>query len=114
MKLAPSVRGLLFGCSWREGDGLAVAAETRRIRTRAGRGHGLRRGRTWMLAGGDIVALALSYAGTYVAANHIAPPAVSAPRSLLVLLAVLAVPVWAALFTGYHLYDNDGLRISTA
>ena len=67
-----------------------------------------------MLAGGDVFALVTSYSATYVVANWIAPPAVSAPMSLLIPLAIVAVPVWVALFTAYHLYDNDDLRISTA
>ena len=67
-----------------------------------------------MLAGGDVFALVISYSATYIVANWIAPPAVSAPMSLLIALAIVAVPVWVALFTAYHLYDNDNLRISTA
>ena len=67
-----------------------------------------------MLAGGDVFALVISYSVTYIVANWIAPPAVSAPMSLLIPLAIVAVPVWVALFTAYHLYDNDNLRISTA
>jgi exopolysaccharide biosynthesis polyprenyl glycosylphosphotransferase len=93
---------------------MAIAAESSRIRTNALRGRGLRRGRTWLLVVGDVAALAVSYAATYVAANRIAPPAVEAPRTLLLVLAFVAVPVWVSLFTAYHLYDNDNLRISTA
>jgi exopolysaccharide biosynthesis polyprenyl glycosylphosphotransferase len=72
------------------------------------------RGRVWILAGGDILALAVAYAGTYVVANRIAPPAVTAPTWLLVTLALIAVPVWTAVFTSYHLYDNDHRRIAVA
>jgi exopolysaccharide biosynthesis polyprenyl glycosylphosphotransferase len=67
-----------------------------------------------MLAGGDLLALIAAYAATYVAANQIAPPAVSAPPAVLAALALLAIPVWAAVFTAYHLYDHDGRRISVA
>jgi exopolysaccharide biosynthesis polyprenyl glycosylphosphotransferase len=39
---------------------------------------------------------------------------VSAPTWFLLFLAVTAVPVWLAVFTGYHLYENDALRISVS
>ena len=76
---------------------------------------GLQRGRTWILAGGDLVALTVAYAATYIVASQIAPlPPVSAPAWFLIGLAVVAVPAWIAVFTAYHLYDNDNLRISVA
>jgi exopolysaccharide biosynthesis polyprenyl glycosylphosphotransferase len=75
----------------------------------------LGRGRTWILAGGDLVALATAYVGAYVAAEWLGPlPAVSGPPWFLIPLAVAAGPVWLAIFTAYHLYDNDNLRISVA
>jgi len=41
---------------------------------------GLKRGRTWMLAGGDLLALSLAYAATFVVAGAVGPlPPVSAP-----------------------------------
>ncbi|MDX6491393.1 MAG: hypothetical protein QOD43_1638 [Gaiellaceae bacterium] len=76
---------------------------------------GLERGRTWILAGGDLAALTVAYSATYVVAAQIAPlPPVSAPAWFLIGLAVVAVPAWIAVFTAYHLYDNDNLRISVA
>jgi exopolysaccharide biosynthesis polyprenyl glycosylphosphotransferase len=75
---------------------------------------GFRRGKTSMLAAGDLAALTVAYAATYVAANAIAPPAVNAPSPLLLGLIFAAVPVWIAVFTAYHLYDNDALHISIA
>jgi exopolysaccharide biosynthesis polyprenyl glycosylphosphotransferase len=78
-------------------------------------GRALRRGRTTMLAGGDLVALVVAYAITYVTSEQIGPlPAVSAPSWFLALVAVAAVPVWLAIFTAYHLYDNDNQRIAVA
>jgi exopolysaccharide biosynthesis polyprenyl glycosylphosphotransferase len=75
----------------------------------------LKRGRIWILAAGDLVALALAYAATYIVADHIAPlPPVSAPAWLLATLAISAGPIWLAAFTAYHLYENDNLRISVA
>jgi exopolysaccharide biosynthesis polyprenyl glycosylphosphotransferase len=75
----------------------------------------LGRGRTWILAGGDLLALTTAYAAAYVAAEWLGPlPAVSGPPWFLVPLAVAAGPVWLAIFTAYHLYDNDNLRISVA
>jgi exopolysaccharide biosynthesis polyprenyl glycosylphosphotransferase len=77
--------------------------------------HLLRRGRTWMLAGGDLAALIVAYAATFVAAEWLgALPAVSAPTGFLVFLGIVAGPVWLAVFTAYHLYDNDYLRISVS
>jgi exopolysaccharide biosynthesis polyprenyl glycosylphosphotransferase len=75
----------------------------------------LKRGRTWILAGGDLVALGVAYAATYLVAAQVGPlPPVSAPVWFLVALAIVAVPAWVAIFTAYHLYENDTLRISVA
>ena len=75
----------------------------------------LKRGRTTMLAAGDLVALVVAYVITYVTSEQIGPlPAVSAPSWFLALVAVAAVPIWLAIFTAYHLYDNDNQRIAVA
>jgi exopolysaccharide biosynthesis polyprenyl glycosylphosphotransferase len=75
----------------------------------------LTRGRTTMLAAGDLVALVIAYVATYLASDQIAPlPPVSAPGWFLVCTAVAAAPVWLAIFTAYHLYDNDNQRIAVA
>ena len=56
-----------------------------------------------------------AYAITFVVVGaDRALPAVSAPSWFLALVAVAAVPIWLAIFTAYHLYDNDNLRISVA
>jgi exopolysaccharide biosynthesis polyprenyl glycosylphosphotransferase len=84
-------------------------------RTTPRRGRRLGRGRTWILATGDVLALVAAYALAYAAAAWLGPlPPVSAPAWFLVFLAVTAVPVWLAVFTGYHLYENDALRISVS
>jgi exopolysaccharide biosynthesis polyprenyl glycosylphosphotransferase len=84
-------------------------------RTASRRGRRLGRGRTWILATGDVLALVVAYALTYLAAAWLGPlPPVSAPTWFLVLLTVTAVPVWLAVFTGYHLYENDALKISVS
>jgi exopolysaccharide biosynthesis polyprenyl glycosylphosphotransferase len=76
---------------------------------------GLKRGRTWMLAAGDLVALTVAYAVSYLVADRIAPlPPVSAAAWFLLLVAVTAPIVWAGVFTAYHLYDNDNLKISVS
>ena len=76
---------------------------------------GLKRGRTWILAGGDLVALLVAYVATYAVADRVGHlPPVSAPSWFLIGLAVVAVPVWVAVFTAYHLYENDSLKISVA
>lgn len=75
----------------------------------------LARGRTTILALGDLTALALAYAFSYATSELIGPlPAVSAPAWFLVPLGLAAVPIWVAIFTSYHLYDNDNLRIAVA
>jgi exopolysaccharide biosynthesis polyprenyl glycosylphosphotransferase len=73
------------------------------------------RGRARVLAVADVAALGLAYATSYAISDRIAPlPPVSAPGWFLVLLALLAVPVWVAIFTAYGLYENDSRRISVA
>ena len=77
--------------------------------------HGLQRGRTWFLAAADVAALATAWIATDLVSNRIGPlPAVFGPAWLLIGVAVLAVPLWLALFTAYDLYDNDALRISVS
>ena len=74
-----------------------------------------RRGRTWMLAAADAVALVAAYAAAYAVAANIAPKApVAAAPWFLVLVAATAPVVWAGVFTAYHLYENDNLRISVS
>jgi exopolysaccharide biosynthesis polyprenyl glycosylphosphotransferase len=81
----------------------------------AARGGYLGRGRTSFLGAGDVLALTLAYATTYVLSDHIGSlPPVSAPAWLLALLAVVAVPGWLAVFTAYGLYGRDSLRLSVA
>src|SRR5689334_3061731 len=75
----------------------------------------LHRGRTWMLAAGDAVALVVAYAVSYAIAASIAPlPPVSAAPWFLALVAATAPLVWAGVFTAYHLYENDNLKISVS
>jgi exopolysaccharide biosynthesis polyprenyl glycosylphosphotransferase len=81
----------------------------------ARRTYRLRRGRTRLLAVGDLVALTAAYLGAYAVAGAIAPlPPVSADSWFLVLVFVTAPIVWLAVFTAYNLYDNDSLRISVS
>ena len=75
----------------------------------------LRRGRTFMLAAGDVSSLIVAYVVTLVVSEQIGPlPAVSAPGWFLALVGITAVPIWLGIFTAYHLYDNDTQRISVA
>ncbi len=97
---------------------MQVAAETEAAQRRSARASGglrLRRGRTRILAGGDLAALTLAYAVTYAASEHIGSlPPVAAPAWLLALLGVVSVPAWLALFTAHGLYEHDAARISVA
>jgi exopolysaccharide biosynthesis polyprenyl glycosylphosphotransferase len=75
----------------------------------------LRRGRTWILIVGDLVALTLAYAIAYLVSDLVGPlPPVSAPGWFLAGLAITAPLIWLGVFTGYHLYENDNLRISVS
>jgi exopolysaccharide biosynthesis polyprenyl glycosylphosphotransferase len=75
----------------------------------------LNRGRTWILAVGDAIALLVAYVASYIVAAMIAPlPPVSAASWFLILVAVTAPLVWAGVFAAYHLYENDNLKISVA
>jgi exopolysaccharide biosynthesis polyprenyl glycosylphosphotransferase len=92
---------------------VTVSSEGVAALPRRATGRRLGRGRTTFLALGDLTALALAYAFSYATSEQIGPlPAVSAPAWFLVVVVVVAVPVWLAIFTGYHLYDNDNLRIA--
>ncbi len=76
---------------------------------------GLRRGRTRILAVGDVLMLVLAYLVTYAIADRIAPlPPVSGPRWFLVLVFATAPVIWLGVFTAHNLYDNDSLRISVS
>ena len=76
---------------------------------------GLKRGRTWMLITGDLLALASAYAIAYLVSAKIGSlPPVSAPAWFLLAVAATAPVVWVAVFTAYHLYENDHLRISVS
>jgi exopolysaccharide biosynthesis polyprenyl glycosylphosphotransferase len=75
----------------------------------------LKRGRTWMLIAGDLVALTLAYVIAYLVSDQLGSlPPVSAPTWFLVLLLATAPFVWLGVFTAYHLYENDTLRISVS
>ena len=91
-----------------------VDARVAPTRVAIDRSRGLARGRTWILVAGDLCALVVAYAITYLAADRISPPAIVAPTWLLVMLGVAAGPIWIAVLTAYHLYDNDQLRISVS
>jgi exopolysaccharide biosynthesis polyprenyl glycosylphosphotransferase len=67
-----------------------------------------------MLAASDLFALVVAYAGTYAAANAVAPPAVIAPTWFMVLLGLIAAPTWLAVLAAYHLYDHDAEQITVA
>jgi exopolysaccharide biosynthesis polyprenyl glycosylphosphotransferase len=90
-------------------DGVAPLKAQRTHRRRLGRG------RTLILASGDLFSLLIAYSGAYVVSERIGHlPPVSAPTWFLTLVAALAVPLWLGTFTAYHLYDNDNQRIAVA
>jgi exopolysaccharide biosynthesis polyprenyl glycosylphosphotransferase len=71
-------------------------------------------GRTWLLVGGDIIALCSALVVAYIVGNKVAPPAVWGPTWLLILLAVLAIPVWVAVLAIYGLYERQSKSIAPA
>jgi exopolysaccharide biosynthesis polyprenyl glycosylphosphotransferase len=74
----------------------------------------LPRGRTWILIVADMVAIAAALAITYSIAEAAASPSIIAPTWLTLLLAVLVLPVWVAIFTAYNLYERQNRSISLA
>ena len=70
------------------------------------------RGRSSLLAAGDLIALAVSYLVMRGLTEQIAPGTTRAPALLVVVLAVLSVPFWVGLFAAYGLYDTDRRRIA--
>ncbi len=93
---------------------IATAAPGMIDASRSLRRRSLSRGRTSMLVGADAVALAAALAITYGVAEALAPPSIIAPDWLIVLLALLALPVWIAIFTIYNLYERQNRSISLA
>jgi exopolysaccharide biosynthesis polyprenyl glycosylphosphotransferase len=81
---------------------------------RAERRGTLAHGRTWFLIGADALAIAAALAVTYGVAEMLAPPAIIAPTWLTVTLAILALPIWIAIFTVYNLYERQHRSISLA
>ena len=73
----------------------------------------LARGRTWILAGADLIAVLAALAAPVGAAALLGRDAVDAPTSLLVLLALVAGPYWLCVFTAYRLYDRESRRVTT-
>ena len=74
----------------------------------------LPRGRTGILILADAVALSIAIAITYVVAEMAAAPSIIAPLWLILALAVVALPVWVAIFTVYNLYERQNRTISLA
>jgi exopolysaccharide biosynthesis polyprenyl glycosylphosphotransferase len=77
-------------------------------------GRSLPRGRTWILIAADMVALAVALAITYAVAEAAAAPSIIAPTWLIVVLAIIVLPVWVAIFTAYNLYERQNRSISLA
>jgi exopolysaccharide biosynthesis polyprenyl glycosylphosphotransferase len=73
----------------------------------------LRRGRARTLAAADALAVLAAYVATYLVADQVAPPAVDAPSSLLVVLAPAALAVVLATFAMYRLYEREASRLGS-
>ena len=70
------------------------------------------RGRSTLLAAGDLLALGVSYLLMRGLTEQIAPGTTHAPPPLVLVLGLIAVPIWVGLFAAYGLYDTDRRRIA--
>jgi exopolysaccharide biosynthesis polyprenyl glycosylphosphotransferase len=70
------------------------------------------RGRAMLLAGGDLVALAVAYGLMRLVTGTVVISTTSVPVGVALALAVAAIPVSVALFAAYGLYDTDQRRIA--
>ncbi len=70
------------------------------------------RGRSTLLAAGDLLALGVAYLVMRALTEQIAPGTTRVPVAVAIALAVVAVPVWVGLFAAYGLYDTDRRRIA--
>ena len=96
-------------------DGPATGGDAGRARPVTSREERtLPRGRTGILILADAVALSIAIAITYVVAEMVAAPSIIAPLWLILALAVVALPVWVAIFTVYNLYERQNRTISLA
>jgi len=77
------------------------------------RSHRLRRGRARTLAAADALALIAAYVVTYLVGDQVAPPAVDAPASVLIILGPAALAVVLATFAFYRLYEREASRLGS-
>src|SRR3954447_26396795 len=70
------------------------------------------RGRVRALAAADLVAIAFAFAGTYVLAEIIGPPAYIAPHGVMAGLVLVASVTWLAVFAAYRLYEGQTRSIA--
>jgi len=77
------------------------------------RSHRLRRGRARTLAAADALAVIAAYVVTYLVGDQVAPPAIDAPASLLLVLGPAALAVVLATFAVYRLYEREATRLGS-
>src|SRR5438093_12214870 len=87
--------------------GQAAAAPASLHAVRASRSRRVRRGRVRTLLAADLLALILSFAGTYGVAEVVAPPAATAPAGGVVAGLAAATGIWVGLFAAYRLYHAE-------
>jgi lipopolysaccharide/colanic/teichoic acid biosynthesis glycosyltransferase len=73
----------------------------------------LPRGRGWILAAVDLLALCCAYVVARVVVDHPGPPFRLATASFLV-VALSAAPAWLAVLAAYRLYDHDRRSVAAA
>jgi exopolysaccharide biosynthesis polyprenyl glycosylphosphotransferase len=90
---------------------MSVVATTASAPTRLLEGARPRRGRSWLLALGDLTGLTVAYLAMRLLTESLGLDTTDAPAWLGAGLALAAVPFAVALFAAYGLYDNDLRRV---
>src|SRR3954454_8058144 len=88
------------------GRPLRVVTESDARLLQSSGGGGLVRGRVRALVLCDLLALAVAFAGTYVLAELIGPPAVIGPTAAVVGFVLAATVTWIGVFSAYRLYEG--------
>src|SRR4051812_22400669 len=95
------------------GRGSLRVVEPPLARTRRGPRR-LVRGRVRTLIAADLAALGVAFAGTYVLAEIVGPPAVIAPGGVVAGLIAVALVTWIGVFASYRLYEGQTKSIAPA
>jgi exopolysaccharide biosynthesis polyprenyl glycosylphosphotransferase len=62
----------------------------------------------------DLLSIMVAFAGTYILAETIGPPAVIAPAGVVAALIAISIVMWIAVFAAYRLYESESRAIAPA